>query len=297
MNIGQIMDIHGGLVAKVLGFKLSADAYNSISLEELHTLMSLTVDLMNSTGDPHAITSQYKTLPSSFLEHCCQNIENIRLYAGCFDKEGTTKVLLPGNDGKLTETKILVGYIYVFKLIQEAHKKVHARAGETYGEAYGEITDAPTHGSSKGGGQRYGTMEIDALCAMGASGLIRELTNERCDNAIARNNFYVNNFLPPALRKQYHIDSPGQRRSVTQFLYSMLSLGIMCEPMGHEFIPLSPNNGAELAHWKPSVIQRANMNYMTDYRKKDEDKDESAESAAQDQLVMSLSQLIRGSQN
>ncbi len=267
MNIGQIMDIHGGLVAKVLGIKLSADAYNSISYEELHTLMSLTVDLMNSTGDPHTITAQYKGLPTNFLEHCCQNIENIRLYAGCFDKEGTTKVMLADSNGKLTETRILVGYIYVFKLIQEAHKKVHARAGETYGEAYGEVTDAPTHGSSKGGGQRYGTMEIDALCAMGASGLIRELTNERCDNAIARNNFYVNNFLPPQLHKQYHIEGSGQRRSVTQFLYEMLALGIMCEPGGHEFLPLSKNNGEELAHWKPSVIQRANVNYMNDYSK------------------------------
>lgn len=296
MNIGQVMDIHSGLVAHVLGFKLSADAYNSISLEELHTLMSLTVDLMDSTGDPRAVTANYPMLSQAFLEHCVGNIENIRKYAGCFDKDGTTQVMLPDNEGRMTETRILVGYIYVFKLIQEAHKKVHARAGETYGEAYGELTDAPTHGSSKGGGQRYGTMEIDALCAMGASGLIHELTNERCDNAIARNNFYVDAFLPPKLRKQYKIDSPGQRRSVTQFLYSMLALGVMCEPTDGEFLPLSSNNGEELAHWKPSVIQRANPNYMVKYDK-DKKEDTTSQEDDEEKLRLNARNLILGNLN
>lgn len=265
MNIGQVMDITCGLVAHVLKFNISTDAYNSITQDELQMLMSLTVDLMNSTGDVSGILSQYSSLPREFLNHCAQNIDYIRRYAGCFDKSGTTRVMLPDNDGRLTETRVLVGYSYVFKLIQEAHKKAHARGGETAGEVYGELTDAPTHGSSNGGGQRYGTMEIDALCAMGMSGLIRELTNERCDNAIARNNFYVNTFLPPKLRKNYLIEGKGQRRSVTQFLYSLLAIGVMCEPEDEEFLPLSSNNGEELAHWKPSVIQRANPNFMNDY--------------------------------
>lgn len=276
MNEGQVKEIHCGLFAHVLGFKLSADSYNSISEEEIMMLMSLTVDLMNSTGDVSGILGAYSNaLSPDFLQHCADNIAHIRRYAGCFDKQGTTKVELPDNDGKMTETKIVVGYIYVFKLIQEAHKKIHARGGETVGEPYGELTDAPTHGSAKGGGQRFGTMEMDALCAYGVPGYIHELTNERCDNAIARGNFYVDTFLPGKLRDQYRINSPGQRRSVTQFLYSLLALGVMAEPHDGEFLPLSHNNGAELAHWKPSVIQRANTNYMKNYsNNNDEEKTE-----------------------
>jgi hypothetical protein len=102
-------------------------------------------------------------------------------------------------------------------------------------------------------------MEMDAICAYGVSAYAHELTNERCDNAIARDNFNIDTYFPPELAKQYHIDSPGQRRAVTQFLYSMLALGIMCEPNDGEFIPLSADNGKELAHWKPSVIQQASM--------------------------------------
>jgi hypothetical protein len=39
----------------------------------------------------------------------------------------------------------------------------------------------------------------------------------------------------------------------------MLALGVMCEPNNGEFTPLSKDNGKELAHWKPSVIQQASL--------------------------------------
>lgn len=267
MNIGQVKECHTGLIAHVNKFKLSTDAYNGISEEEISMLMSLTVDLMNSTGDASAVLAKHSKLFSAehminaddFKQHLLSVINSIRIYAGCFNERGTTKLILPTNDGKFTETEVLIGYIHVFKLIQEAHKKIHARGGQNIWEPYGEVTDAPTHGSSNGGGQRFGTMEIDGLCAYGVSNYIRELTNERCDNAIARDNFNIDTYFPPELRKQYHINSPGQRRAVTQFLYSMLALGLMVEPNDGEFLPLSKDNGTQLAHWKPSVIQQAKL--------------------------------------
>ena len=267
MNIGQVRECHTGLIAHVNKFKLSADAYNGISEEEIHMLMSLTVDLMNSTGDIDGVLAQHSDLLSSnhmknvtdFIAHIRENIDAIRVYANCFNKKGTTKIHLVDNDGRLTETEVLVGYIHVYKLIQEAHKKIHARGGQNIFEPYGTLTDAPTHGSANGGGQRFGTMEIDGLCAYAANNYIHELTNERCDNAIARDNFNIDTFFPPKLAKEYRIDSKGQRRAVTQFLYTMLALGTMMEPNDNEFLPLSNKNGEELAHWKPSVIQQAKL--------------------------------------
>lgn len=257
--------------------------------------MSLTVDLMNSVGDVSGILQQYSSmLDPTFLQHCANNIEKIRRYAGCFDKTGTTTLMLPDNEGRLTETRVVVGYIYVFKLIQEAHKKIHARGGETIGEPYGELTDAPTHGSAKGGGQRFGTMEMDALCGYGVPGYIHELTNERCDNAIARCNANVETFLPGKLREQYRINSPGQRRSVTQFVYSLLALGCMPEPEDGEFLPLSSKNGAELAHWKPSVIQRANNNYMKRYNQRSDDSGEKTEEEKANEYRQNARSLILG---
>lgn len=289
MNIGQIKEAHCGLFAHVLGFKLSADAYNGISDAEIETLMSFTVDLMNSTGDPTVVAMSYSNmLPDELIQYAIGNIKKIRLYANCFNKKGTTTVMLPDNHGRYTETEVLVGYIYMFKLIQEASKKVHARGNEIMGEPYGELTDAPTHGSSRGGGQRFGTMETDAICAYGTSAYMQELTNERCDNSIARNNLYVNTYLPGKLKKRYLIASKGQRRAVTQFLYSMLSMGVMCESDDGEFLPLSKYNGEELARWKPSVIQRATLNYDKNYHK---DGNESTEEVDTDNPVGDIQDL------
>lgn len=268
MNIGQVKEAHCGLFCHVLGIKLSTDAYNAISDNEIHTLMRMTVDFMNSTGDPSSVASKYTNeVPQGLLDWCCQNINNIRRYAGCFNERGTTTLILPTNDGRETETEVLIGYIYMFKLIQEAHKKIHARGNEMMGEPYGKVTNSPTQGSSHGGGQRFGTMEIDALCAYGASAYIQELTNERCDNGIARNNLYVDTYLPSRARAEYHIDSKGQKRSVTQFLYSMLALGIMCEPEDGEFLPLNRDNGVDLGRWRMSALRAASRS--TEGRKPD----------------------------
>ena len=266
-NIGQIKEVLSGLFAHVLKFQLSADAYNSISDDEINAFMSLTVDLMNSTGDPMPVINQHMNWIGqmknydAFIRHLCSVINDIRLYAGCFDKSGTTRLILPTNDGKLTETKVLIGYIHMFKLIQESSSKIHARGGLAVGEPYTELGDDPTKGSSKGGGQRFGTMEMDAICAYGASAYIQELTNERCDNAIARDNLHIETYMPKSLQKKYHIERPGQKRAVTQLLYSLLALGIMTEPENGEFIPLDKDNGTQLAHWKPSVLQKASNSY------------------------------------
>lgn len=288
MNIGQIKESHTGLTAHVMKYKLSTDAYNSINEEEIQMLMALCVDLMNSTGDIESVFAQHSTMFDSahmknaedFKEHLRSVIDDIRIYAGCFDKEGSTRLMLPTNGGKLTETRVLISYLHVFKLIQESHKKIHARGGQNMFEPYGEMTDAPTRGSSNGGGQRFGTMEIDALCAYGASEYIYELTNIRCDNAIARDNFNIQTYFPKDLAKDYLIDSPGQRRAVTQFLYSMLALGVMCEPNDGEFIPLDKDNNVHLAHWKPSVIQQASPSSIAKDKKENaptEKKEESGE--------------------
>lgn len=287
MNIGQVKEIHLGLIMHVLGMKISTDAYNSISEDEIRNLMSFLVDLMNSEYDPQEVYDNYNGLidlyGDEFFEHCTRNIKSIRRFAGCFDKSGTTTVMLPDNNGRMTETRVLIGWVYMFKLIQESATKLHARGGETVGERYGEVSDGPTKGSSRGGGQRFGTMEMDALCAYGVSDYIQEITNIRCDNGVARNNFYAETYLGDELREQYILENEdnrfgkGQRRSVTQFLYSLLALGVMTEADEGEIIPLSKQNGDDIARWKSSVLQRASSEYALKFSASDFVKDNKEE--------------------
>ena len=292
MNIGQINDAHCGLIAHVLCTHISADAFNSISEEEITTLLSLTVDLMNSDdGNLESIINSYKGIvPDNFLDHCRENINRIRIYRGCFNKRGTTKLILPDNNGRMTETEVLIGYVYTFKLIQESYMKAHARGGETQGEPYAEVSNAPTHGSSAQGGQKFGGMEMDALMAYGVSNYIQELTNERCDNAIARTNMYADIYLPHYLRKSFKEEDKGQRRSVTQFLYSMLALGVVAEPQDGEFLPLDKDNGTDLSHWKVNTLRRASSKYLNDgsYAEVEEEEENVEVDVEQEQGFMGL---------
>lgn len=260
MNIGQIKELHTGLAAHVCKYRVSTDAYNAISDEDINDLLSLTVDLMDSTGDASSVFSNYGRLFSEmdnadeFKKYLLSNIDSIREYAGCFDKNGTTRLILPDNDGKLTETRIAVGFIYVYKLTQEVHKKIAARGGLNDHESYSSVGGAPIQGASRGGGQKIGTMEVDALAAYGVYDYINELYNVRGDNAIDRSNFINETFLPESVHKKYHICKQGQRRSITEFLYYMLALGVMPECDNNEFVNLSKTNGDDLKHWSAHAL-------------------------------------------
>ena len=257
MNIGQIPEATLGLMMIILDWHLCADSFNSISEEEIEMIVSYTYDLANSTDDPATICAAYPDIPDAVHRRSIKRIEYIRDWAGVFDKRCEGYLILPDNDCKMTETKVSIGVIYEEKLVQESAKKIHARAGLMAGEPYGALSAAPTHGSSNHGGQREGNMELDALCAYGASNLIHEMVNERGDNAIARSNMNAMKYLPPDIRESYLIDSPGQRRAVTQFLYSCLALGMVCECDDGEFFPLSRDNCEDLLSWNVKALMKA----------------------------------------
>lgn len=267
MNVGQILEAHLGLALYILGWRIETDAYNSISTEEVSMLLSYVVDLMDSTGDPRAICNQYPDIPEVVHQKACADIDAIRQWAGCFDKKGEAYVINPLNGNRLTETKCVVGINYIQKLIQEGAYEKHCRGGMMGGEPYVVQTDAPTKGASAHGGQRFGTMEMDALCAYGASNLIHELTNERCDNAVARNNMNVKTFLPESMQSEYLIpEELGQRRAVTQFLMTSLALGVKLDCDEGEFREIKRDNSVGV--WKPETLTKVKKHGSSKYDKK-----------------------------
>ena len=80
---------------------------------------------------------------------------------------------------------------------------------------------------------------MDALSAYGASALISELKNERCDNAVARNNLTVSKVHKG---DSYMLDpSTGIRRSVEYFVNLMEAMGVVIDFEGE-----LPNNTKEI---------------------------------------------------
>ena len=86
--------------------------------------------------------------------------------------------------------------------------------------------------------------------------------NERSDNAIARNNFNVDTYLNAKLGESLKEEGQGQRRSVTQLLYTLLALGVFTEPTEGEIIPLSKNNHFDLSRPKPQQLRGASRRFQ-----------------------------------
>ena len=256
MNMGQCKECNATLPAGIIGYRLVTDPYNGISDEEINTLLHFVYELANSTGDPSYIgyKVEYNIIPENLKAYAYRRIEDIRFWANTFDERGEAYLLLPDNGMQKTKTKVLVGWVYVFKLIQESEKKLHVRGGFMTEEPYSMTTGAATEGSSNHGGQRYGVMELDALFGYGVSNFINECVNECGDNAVARSNLNVDVFAPNSIKEDMKLNNKGQRRSVTNFLYSLAAMGIYNEPDNGEFIPLSKTNCDELYSYKRSAI-------------------------------------------
>lgn len=228
MNIGQIQEASMGISCYVLGIRILCDSFNSPSIENILMLLSYTVDLANCEDD-ELVYPLYPNLPEELHDHCRKNIKKIRHWKGTFNKEGKAYLIDP-KSGKRSLTRVNIGVNYVYKLVQEGESKLHSRGGFLT-SPYVAKTESPTKGASNGGGQRMGYMELDALAAYGAEAMLHEITNERGDNYIARNNFTVR-----ALHSgdtSYLIDEKYGIRRSTEYMFELLkALGIHIESDG-----------------------------------------------------------------
>lgn len=226
MNVGQIKEVNRGLALHVLDTHLMSDSFNGISNEETEMLLSYAWDLAN-TDDYESVFTKYPEIPAGLHEHSREVIDSIRFWRGVFDKQGCAYIINPKNGNRETETKVLIGVQAIYKLVQESDKKIHVRGGIPSGEPYLEITNGPTRSAANKGGQRIGEMEMDALAAYGASGLMWEMQNLRGDNAALRNNMVVE-----AMHEDDEYEIPtnfGERRSAERFVSTALALGVYME--------------------------------------------------------------------
>ena len=127
-----------------------------------------------------------------------------RVKAGLADGEDpdslTGKVILrDGRTGLPFEHPVVVGYMYMMKLIHIAKDKIHARSTGPYSL----IHQQPLGGKAQFGGQRFGEMEVWALEAHGASYTLNEMLTIKSDDIRGRNETYK------AILKGLNIPDPG----------------------------------------------------------------------------------------
>ncbi len=146
MNIGQVLEVHLGLVCKQLGWKIATPVFDGASESDIKELLREN-NILNPDGEVDG---------------------KIQLY--------------DGRTGEPFENRVTVGQMYMIKLIHLVDDKIHARSTGPYSL----VTQQPLGGKAQFGGQRFGEMEIWALEAYGAAHILQEILTVKSDDVVGR---------------------------------------------------------------------------------------------------------------
>ncbi len=196
MNVGQVLEVHLGLAAKGLGFKIGDMLRRQANTKEVRGFLE---QVYNSNGKPEKLDE----LTDNEIMELAGNLEaGVPFATPVFDgaKEEEIKdmlrlagmpesgqmTLFDGRTGEQFERKVTVGYMHVLKLHHLVDDKMHARSTGPYSL----VTQQPLGGKAQFGGQRFGEMEVWALEAYGASYVLQEMLTVKSDDVNGRTKVY-----------------------------------------------------------------------------------------------------------
>ena len=201
MNIGQILEVHLGLVGKKLGAQIQDlfEAKKSDFIKELRAKMSEIAsvaklmggkEFMDALSDEDLIAyGQDWTKGVRFATQVFDGVkedEFVKLFElAKIDSDGKTQ-LTDGKTGEKMKERVNVGYMYMLKLHHLVDEKVHARSTGPYSL----VTQQPVGGKALFGGQRFGEMEVWALEAYGATNVLKEMLTTKSDDVEGRTRAY-----------------------------------------------------------------------------------------------------------
>ena len=170
MNIGQVLEVHLGMVAKFLGWHISTPVFDGANESDIAKLL----------GD------------NGFIGPDGRVDGKIQLY--------------DGRTGEPFENRVTVGYMYMLKLIHLVDDKIHARSTGPYSL----VTQQPLGGKAQFGGQRFGEMEVWALEAYGAANILQEILTVKSDDVVGRVKTYEsivkgNNISEPGIPESFKV--------------------------------------------------------------------------------------------
>nr|YP_010601446.1 RNA polymerase beta subunit [Eremogone acicularis]WAM61022.1 RNA polymerase beta subunit [Eremogone acicularis] len=90
--------------------------------------------------------------------------------------------IVDGRTGGLFEQPVIIGNLYILKLIHQVDDKIHGRSSGHYAL----VTQQPLRGRVKQGGQRVGEMEVWALEGFGVAHILQEMLTYKSDHIQAR---------------------------------------------------------------------------------------------------------------
>jgi len=219
MNVGQVLEMHLGWVAKT-GWDISGvdEAWQkhmrAIGAEKGEPGTKFATPVFDGALEDEISGLLSATLP---------NRDGNQLIG----RSGKAK-LFDGRSGEPYPTPISVGYMYILKLHHLVDDKIHARSTGPYSM----ITQQPLGGKAQFGGQRFGEMEVWALEAYGAAYTLQELLTIKSDDVLGRVKVYE------AIVKGENIPEPGIPESFKVLIKEMQSLCLNVEVLSSEGVAI-----------------------------------------------------------
>ncbi len=225
MNVGQILEIHLGCVAKGLG-----DQLNQFMKDNE---MKLIREKMKRIFDDDSINQMVQNMDDGELKDFAQGYANgVHMATPVFDgaKEDEVKALLKeaglsttaqttlydGHTGEAFKGSVTVGTMYMLKLHHLVDDKIHARSIGPYSL----VTQQPLGGKAQFGGQRLGEMEVWAMEAYGAAHALQEFITVKSDDMAGRTRMYEK------IVKGQNVLEPGIPESFKVLTKELQSLGL-----------------------------------------------------------------------
>ena len=215
MNIGQVLEVHLGLAAKALGFKIETPVFNGADEEDIMQTLELANDYVNKSWEE--FTELWKErLSDETYKYLEDNMDYREEWKGVpIDRTGKVR-LRDGRTGEEFDSPVTVGYMHYLKLHHLVDDKIHARSTGPYSL----VTQQPLGGKAQFGGQRFGEMEVWALEAYGASYTLQEILTFKSDDVTGRVKTYE------AIIKGENISEPGIPESFKVLLKELQSLAL-----------------------------------------------------------------------
>jgi DNA-directed RNA polymerase subunit beta len=255
MNIGQVLEVHLGLAAKALGWKIATPVFDGANedsimdtIESANKFIQVKKNIKiarekimteNTEGieENLAIVNEFinndvfkvdenlaklkEKIKSSDLESVEALDAIIKMFADTpideIDLKPTGKVALrDGRTGDYFDNTVTVGYMYILKLLHLVDDKIHARSTGPYSL----VTQQPLGGKAQFGGQRFGEMEVWALEAYGAAHTLQEILTVKSDDVVGRVKTYE------SIVKGENIPEPGVPESFKVLIKELQSLAL-----------------------------------------------------------------------
>ena len=223
MNIGQVLEVHLGWLAKA-GWSVDRDSQDPKVQKLMDTLPEELYDVPadSLTATPVFDGASNDEL-SGLLRSSRPNRDGIRLV----DDFGKAQ-LIDGRSGEPFPYPVATGYMYMLKLHHLVDEKIHARSTGPYSM----ITQQPLGGKAQFGGQRFGEMEVWAMQAYGAAYTLQELLTIKSDDVVGRVKVYE------AIVKGENIPDPGIPESFKVLLKELQSLCLNVEVLSADGTPM-----------------------------------------------------------